>query len=216
MDDGLVSLFGFVCGRDPDHLWAPGGLVLPCCQRCVGLYVGAVLGVVLNALFRPRSTPAWRWLHGLFLLQMVPFGFHWIPQGPGVRTMTGLLFACGLVAFLWPVAVAAAKSFGRRRWPEAMGTGRCGSEGLRFGTSDAILGRSCGGGTHPGYALGLILGCSLVLAAAQWGGPTAGRVLTFFVTVGALLLASLAFIHVGSLLVGALGPPRLPKARVEA
>jgi len=32
---------------------------------------------------------------------MVPFGFHLVPQGPFVRTDSGVLFGFGLVAFLW-------------------------------------------------------------------------------------------------------------------
>ena len=37
----LGQCFAFLCGQNPEHTWAPGGLLLPCCQRCLGLYVGA-------------------------------------------------------------------------------------------------------------------------------------------------------------------------------
>ena len=101
MNAELTSLFSHVCGQGLDHTWMPGGLALPVCQRCTGLYVGAAMAFVLHLLFRPQSTPAWRWAHGFFLLQMVPFGYHWLPQGAVVRAMTGVLFAFGLVSYFW-------------------------------------------------------------------------------------------------------------------
>lgn len=104
----LDHIFSFVCGQTPAHTWAPGGLALPFCQRCAGLYVGAVIGVLLQVLFRPRFSTAYQWMHGLFLLQMIPFGFHLVPQGPMIRTITGGLFGLGVVGYLWPLATACA------------------------------------------------------------------------------------------------------------
>jgi len=97
----LAAVFSLVCGQNPTHTWAPAGVILPCCQRCTGLYTGAALAVLLQLLLQPRLTDRFLQLHGLFLLQMVPFGFHWLPQGPLVRTLTGLLFGFGVVAFLF-------------------------------------------------------------------------------------------------------------------
>ena len=31
---------------------------------------------------------------------MVPFGFHWVPQGPALRAITGVLFGAGIASFL--------------------------------------------------------------------------------------------------------------------
>jgi uncharacterized membrane protein len=97
----LHHLFAGVCGQNPAHTWAPGGLPLPCCQRCTGLYVGALAAAALHLWLKPRLTGRFLWIHGLFLLQMVPFGFHWLPQGPMLRTVTGALFGFGLVSFFW-------------------------------------------------------------------------------------------------------------------
>jgi len=94
----LAEVFGLVCSRE--HCWAPGGEVLPFCQRCTGLYVGAAVAVVLYALFRPRPTSLSLWIHGLLLLVMVPFGYHLVPQNGVLRTLTGQLFAVGLVCYL--------------------------------------------------------------------------------------------------------------------
>ena len=97
---GLEWLFGIVCGQNPAHTWAPGGEALPCCQRCTGLYAGALLAIILQLFLKPRPTARFLKVHGLFLLIMVPFGYHWVSQGPILRTVTGLLFGAGLVTFL--------------------------------------------------------------------------------------------------------------------
>jgi uncharacterized membrane protein len=100
MSDLLQHLFGWICGQNPGHTWSPGGELLPCCQRCTGLYVGACVAAGLHLLRHPAPTNRWLWLNGGFLLFMVPFGFHWLPQGPELRAITGVLFGFGLVAFL--------------------------------------------------------------------------------------------------------------------
>jgi len=94
----LREVFALVCGRH--HCWALGGVDLPFCQRCTGLYVGAALAVVLYAVFRPRPTYVSLAIHGLLLLLMVPFGYHLVPQNAALRTLTGQLFAVGLVGYL--------------------------------------------------------------------------------------------------------------------
>jgi uncharacterized membrane protein len=94
----LAEAFGHVCGQV--HQWAPGGRALPFCQRCTGLYVGALFTAVAWLLWRPRPTARALWLHGATMLLMIPFGYHLVPQGDDVRTLTGALFAVGLVYFL--------------------------------------------------------------------------------------------------------------------
>jgi uncharacterized membrane protein len=95
---GLDQIFSHVCGQI--HCWAPGGKLLPFCQRCTGLYVGGALALMLYGLFRPRPTSLVLWIHGLLLLLMVPFGFHLFPQNGAIRTVTGQLFAFGLIYYL--------------------------------------------------------------------------------------------------------------------
>jgi hypothetical protein len=106
--DLLHHLFAAVCGQNPGHTWAPGGTVLPCCQRCTGLYVGACVAALLHGLLRPKLTARFLEVHGAFLLAMAPFGWHWLPQGPILRATTGMLFGCAVVTYLWlPLAVTA-------------------------------------------------------------------------------------------------------------
>jgi uncharacterized membrane protein len=101
MLDFLHQFFSHVCGQGLAHTWSPGGELLPCCQRCTGVYVGAFVAVLLHLARPPQPTSFWRWLNGAFLLFMVPSGFYWIPQNPELRAASGILFGFGLVAFLW-------------------------------------------------------------------------------------------------------------------
>jgi uncharacterized membrane protein len=158
-------LFSLVCGRE--HLWTLAGEPLPFCQRCTGLYVGGALAVLLLLLFRPRPTPLVLWVHGLLLLLMVPFGFDWIEQGPTVRTLTGQLFALGLIYYLG-LAVA----LPLRLW-------------------------SGSGPGHPrAYGLGALAGILALQAAVRVGGTATRALLTWTGAAGlaayaVLLLANL-------------------------
>jgi hypothetical protein len=94
----LSTLFSYVCGQQ--HNWVLGGQTLPFCQRCTGLYVGACCAIVLVFAFRPRPNTLFYLAHGLFMLFMLPFGFHLLAHGSLMRTFTGALFGFGLVYYL--------------------------------------------------------------------------------------------------------------------
>lgn len=94
----MREFFSYVCGQV--NVWAVGGELLPFCQRCTGLYVGGLYAMTLVLLFRPAPKPRWILLHLMLLVQMIPFGYHLVPQGPALRTVTGQLFAFGLAFFL--------------------------------------------------------------------------------------------------------------------
>lgn len=96
----LQCVFAGVCGQNPEHTWAPGGVLLPCCQRCLGLYAGASAAAWLHLVVRPRLTARFLQVHGMFMLLMLPLGFHWVAHGALVRTEAGILFGFGLVTFL--------------------------------------------------------------------------------------------------------------------
>jgi len=155
-------IFTAVCGQNPTHTWAPGGEILPCCQRCTGLYAGVFFAAALHLLLRPRLTGRFLEIHGLFLLLMVPFGYHWLPQGPILRTVTGLLFGAGLVTFL----MVSLKTSGQSPAGNSATPGRLYFVGLAFAGALA-----------------------LVLAASTWQG--ASLLLTAFATMGAFILFTL-------------------------
>lgn len=96
----LTHGFGLVCGQNPDHIWVLGGVPLPFCERCTGLYAGACLAWLALRFLRPGMTPAFLWSHAGLLVLMGPFGFHAVEQGPLLRTLSGAWFAFGLVVLL--------------------------------------------------------------------------------------------------------------------
>ncbi|HLP78415.1 MAG TPA: DUF2085 domain-containing protein, partial [Candidatus Paceibacterota bacterium] len=100
MLDRLTDAFALVCGQNTGHTWLCAGQELPCCQRCTGLYLGALAAFVLLKFLRLTMTNRFLWIHGATLMLMVPFGFHWVPQNAFLRAASGVLFGFGLVAFL--------------------------------------------------------------------------------------------------------------------
>ena len=170
MNQLLWQAFSVVCGQNPEHTWAAGLTLLPFCQRCAGLYIGAFVCVALHLILRPGLGGRFLAAHGLFLLIAAPFGFHWILDWPGLRAMTGVLCGFGIGTFLWLVPGTA--------WGWADGSGRRG----------AIA----------GYAGGLGAVLLLVPLAGGQGGAASGRVLeglaaAGLVTLGGLALANAAF-----------------------
>ncbi len=101
LDELTREVFGFLCHQGSARMWEPGGAALAACARCAGVYVGFVLALPLMILARFLSRPVATWLHGVFVLQVILFGFHLIPHGMTLRTISGQLFALGVVYFLF-------------------------------------------------------------------------------------------------------------------
>jgi uncharacterized membrane protein len=182
----LDHLFAAVCGQNPDHTWAPGGIPLPCCQRCTGLYVGACAAAMLHYWLRPKLTGRFLEMHGVFLLAMAPFGFHWVPQGPVVRTITGMLFGFAVVTFLWlPVSRLA----GRTRRGARLRLTR--DERVR---ADASARRS--------YFSGVVLTAIVLVGLTTSGGRLAAYSLSFLLFLGAAALGTLVAANLGLGLAG--------------
>jgi hypothetical protein len=102
-------------------------------------------------------------VHGGFLLLMVPLGFHWVPHGALVRTLSGILYGFGVVSFLWLFP---------GEWLPA----------------DDPPGRSARGF----YAAGVGACLVAVPALAAWGGRGASRLLAAAATAGLAGVVSLA------------------------
>jgi uncharacterized membrane protein len=80
--DWLISLahwFGSaVCDQLPTHSYHFGGVVLPLCARCTGLYLGALLTIGFHAWRHPRASGLPRvWM----LVALVLFFFAWAGDG---------------------------------------------------------------------------------------------------------------------------------------
>jgi uncharacterized membrane protein len=173
----LHELFAHVCGQA--RAWAPGGVALPFCTRCTGLYVGGLLAALTCAWLRPAPGPRLLWLHGLLLLQIVPFGYHWLPQGAAASTLTGQLFACGLVYYLALVPLGRLGAWRPRAPVWAYGATLVAGLALvqaavRWGDARASAALALAG------ALGLVIYAALVLAnlvllaEAPWRRPAPG------------------------------------------
>lgn len=159
----LTRLFGVVCGQLPAHTWSPGHVLLPMCQRCTGLYAGAAVALLLHAGLRLRPSERFLWLHGGFLLQMVPLGYQWVPQDALLRTLSGILFGAGVTSFLWLTTgprIAATHAPDRTGWLV--------------------------------YVTGLACALALVPAAAIWGDSRAWYALVILATLGLAGLGFLA------------------------
>lgn len=123
----------------------------------------------------------------MFLLQMVPFGFHWLPQGPVLRTVTGVVFAFGVVAYLWLAPAA--------RWSSAAAPSPATPTPREFNTPEAsALGTRT---TARCYLLGVAATLVLVPAAAGWGGRFGFFALSGLAALGAVVLALLAVANIG-------------------
>lgn len=94
-------VFSYLCHQDAARSWAPGGSPLALCQRCVGVYAGAALMVLLLPLMRFKPTRSLCGLHALFVFQMVILGGHLLPHSATVRTLSGHVFIIGASYFLW-------------------------------------------------------------------------------------------------------------------
>ena len=168
----LHEIFSFVCGQQ--HSWVIGGEELPFCQRCTGLYVGAVPALLVFLWFRPKPTKGMLWTHGMCLLLMVPFGYHLVAQTGEIRMLTGQLFAIGLVYYLTLLAAD--------RWPS-----------LRELSSRGIAGY---------FAAGLATLFALQ-ASVIWGGPWTSAVLSWIGFGGLLIYGLLVVMNLMLLAVAA-------------
>ena len=100
LDEFARELFGFLCHQDPGRTWDPGGVGLAMCARCVGFYAGLALALPMLLVVRRAGGKVWWWVHGFLIMQAAVFGFNLVPHGATVRTLSGQLFAVGVLYFL--------------------------------------------------------------------------------------------------------------------
>jgi hypothetical protein len=212
----LGHWFAAVCGQNPGHTWAPGGILLPCCERCVGLYIGAGVAALLHFALRPKLTGRFLQIHGAFLLVMVPFGFHWIAHGAALRSASGVLFGFGIVAFLWlPLSQMIEKSERPNHQPSPRTAPPSGDSHVTLRTSDfgppsAFDLRTsdfdcCDWQRQVTYFLILLAILLMLPASASLGGALTAYSLSAFAFWGAVALAALVAGDVSLALLGTLG-----------
>ncbi len=170
--ESLNACFAWVCGQNLDHTWSPGGILLPLCQRCTGLYAGAAIATLLHLVIRPKLNSRWLELHGAFLLIMVPFGFHWVSQGSVLRAVTGSLFGFAVCTFLW------------LRPSGSLFTQNEASDGRLTPTLRQLI-----------YALGIMAAIIGIPWMGELGGRTGAAVLVLLSSGGASALAGLVTLN---------------------
>jgi uncharacterized membrane protein len=116
----LHALFGLVCHQDVARSFTIGGLDLPFCQRCTGLYLGLGLGFLVQVLSgsHKRGLPPKGILYTAIacLLIMPVSGFHLLDPGPAWRFWSGLIYGNAIAYLLLPAVFTIAtwgKTVGR-------------------------------------------------------------------------------------------------------
>jgi len=106
----FAELFSNFCHQNPERSFSFAGQVLPFCQRCTGLYVGAVAAALFLTSFGRRQRRPAPWpitlANILFLFAMGVFGFGLIETSPAGRFIVGALFGSALVMLSWPLVFA--------------------------------------------------------------------------------------------------------------
>lgn len=120
MDQGRSTLshllyegFAVACHQIPGRSYRLLGYPLAVCSRCTGIYVGALLGLLVYPLVRPlasRRLPARRWLLLAAVPVLIDFGGEWVGLWLNTfpsRTLTGGIAGAGGIFFLFPAMVEA-------------------------------------------------------------------------------------------------------------
>ena len=156
----LHHFFSLVCGQA--HNWTLGGQALPFCERCTGLNIGGIYAFLVIVFFRPPRSRLYLSLHGLLLLLMIPFGYHYVSEDSIVRTITGQFFAVGLTYFLLltPAALITLKKPAR----------------IGFGWA---------------YVAFMLIGILCLLVLLEFGGIAVGVILAWIGFAGFVLYAGL-------------------------
>jgi len=67
----------------------------------VGVYAGFALAVPMLAVGSRLGGKVMLWAHGALVVQVAVFGFHLLPAGATLRTLSGQVFAVGVMYFLF-------------------------------------------------------------------------------------------------------------------
>lgn len=113
MIDFLINIIGFsVCHQLPSRSLSIGGLVLPVCSRCSGIYIGfTITAVILFAMFRKKENdlppPYVLIILALFFFSTIVDGiasnFGLYSTNNSLRFITGFLCGSSIITIIYPV-----------------------------------------------------------------------------------------------------------------
>ncbi len=132
----------------------------------------------LQLWLRPRLSGRFLAWHGALLGLMAPFGFHWLPQGAALRTMSGVWFGAAVMTFLRLALPNKPDKTARATEP---------------GHATRL------------YWCGLLAALLGIPAAASWGGIGVAYSLTGLAAIGGAVFAGLAIVVAADLGKGLLG-----------
>lgn len=112
-----------VCHQRPERSFARAGRPLPVCGRCLGLYVGGLLGLWLGALWQARPPLPGATVRRLLVLAAVPTAATVIVEWVGLLPVTNPARALAAL----PLAVVAGWMLGTARWTERRARARAGA-----------------------------------------------------------------------------------------
>jgi uncharacterized membrane protein len=176
-----LDAMGFgVCHQIHTHSFTIGGHQLPLCARCTGIYLGAIVGLMLLARLRSRSirlpSGAMIPVLGLFFVAMVADGLNSTAQAIGpsglwdtnniTRIITGALSGLSVAFFFFPV-------FNMSLWQR------------EARNRESVL-------DHPFQLLGYLLAAGLAVALVIDGGSWLYWPIALLSTAGALALLTMA------------------------
>lgn len=95
----VMSLFAPACHQLPGRSPMIGEVPIALCDRCTGIYLGGVLGVLMGGWGRVLGRPLPVSSRYMLLASLIPLGLDWIgpvlglwPNEPWSRAATGLFF----------------------------------------------------------------------------------------------------------------------------
>jgi len=97
----VYAALGWICHQRPERSWELWGRSLAVCVRCLGLYVGALLGAAAGLRFwKPAAAAALAVLGADWLVEAIG----WLGSRPPWRFAIGLAAGALIVPALWGTA----------------------------------------------------------------------------------------------------------------
>lgn len=105
----IYMIFKLICHQKPERSYFIFGAQLPVCARCLGIYVGLLLGACIYPIFKKLNDtkiPDFKYI-GFGIIPIFVDGisqvFHLYPSPAYIRFITGCIASTVLVFYLLPV-----------------------------------------------------------------------------------------------------------------
>lgn len=96
----VMKFFRHSCHQDPAKSFFVGKYQMPFCSRCLGVYIGMIIGIIISSLFFGHITLP------MSMVFIIIMGIDWIAQNKLnlynsniSRLISGVSFGCGSIMF---------------------------------------------------------------------------------------------------------------------